>query len=111
MATHFTHQPGYAHYKSATFAREWYISSSLFTKMMFGKWHYPPRPWDAPVTPNDDLSDSESCWSSDDGYENQPWGPDEDYYISMAEDSWQVFYKPPRVDPLSRRLRAIMDAF
>lgn len=88
MDDNYTQNPGYAHYKSAQFARELYFSSALFDVLVFDKWISYPRPWGPPNTPRDDLDDGESTWSSDDGYEGQPWGPDEDYYISMEEGIW-----------------------
>lgn len=84
----YTKKPGYAHYKSAQFAKELFISLQLFNTMVFGRWVRYPRPWGYPNTPRDDLDDDESTWSSDDGYQGQPWGPDEDHYISVEENCW-----------------------
>lgn len=83
MNSNYQEERGYAHWRSAKFMRELEFSLRVFDKIVFGNHFLYPRPVGGPNTPAD-LSDSESETDSDDGYEGI-CGPDEDYYIIMAE--------------------------
>lgn len=81
----YTQEPGYHHYKSVAFARSLWYSKFLFNSYLNCKCWPRLRPWDPPNTPRSDIEDG---WSSDDGYENEHWGPDEDYYLSLEDGFW-----------------------
>lgn len=83
MDPNYQQQPGYAHYKSASFNRRLELSIRIFNKIVFGNHFRYPRPFGPPNSPAE-LSDDDSEYDSDDGYEGI-CGPDEDYHISMAE--------------------------
>lgn len=87
----YIQNPGYHHYKSVAFARSLWFSGYIFDSIVRDKyfpreWHG-MRPWGMPNTPAE-LDDGESTWSSDDGYEHQHWGADEDWYVSLREEWW-----------------------
>lgn len=83
MNPNYQQEPGYAHYKSAQFQRELEFSVRIFHTVVYGWFFRYPRPIGPPNTPAE-LSDDESEYDSDDGYVGI-CGPDDDYYISMAD--------------------------
>jgi hypothetical protein len=83
MSDNYQQQPGYAHWRSAKFMLELEYSVRIFDKVVYGNCFRYPRPIGPPNTPAE-LGDDDSEYDSDDGFEGI-CGPDEDYYISMAE--------------------------
>ena len=83
MDDNYRQKLGYAHWRSDKFKKELEDSVSRFNTIFYSKLFHYPRPTGPPNTPVE-LSDEEDEYDSDDGYDDV-CGPDEDYYISIAE--------------------------
>lgn len=73
----YTQVPGYYHYQSVEFGVGLWYSIFIFDSLLTCKCYPRLRSWDPPNTP---WSDVDHPWDSDDGYEMEYWGPDEDFY-------------------------------